>query len=166
MAERGRPKAPLVLSEEERDTLFALGGRPRPNSLQALALRSKIVLACAEGKPNEVVATGLRCSKPTVGKFESASATQPREWRGPLPRGWIPIGARSVVHAPQFVEKEPLLCDGAPPRRCGRGGDRVVARAFERRDQDQDLPPRRHVHQGTGTCSNRPPECQAGTLPS
>jgi len=69
MAERGRPKAPLVLSEEERDTLSRWARRP--NSPQALALRSKIVLACAEGKTNEVVAAELRCSKPTVGKWRS-----------------------------------------------------------------------------------------------
>src|ERR1035438_3562163 len=67
--ERGRPKAPLVLSEEERDTLSRWARRP--NSPQALALRSKIVLACAEGKTNEVVAAELRCSKPTVGKWRS-----------------------------------------------------------------------------------------------
>jgi hypothetical protein len=35
----------------------------------------------------------------------SRSFGQPREWRGPLPRRWIPIWARSVVHAPQFVEE-------------------------------------------------------------
>jgi transposase len=69
MAERGRPKAPLVLSEEERDTLSRWARRP--NSPQALALRAKIVLACAEGKTNEVVAAELRCSKPTVGKWRS-----------------------------------------------------------------------------------------------
>jgi hypothetical protein len=28
----------------------------------------------------------------------------PVRWRGPLPRRWIPIWARSVVHAPQFLE--------------------------------------------------------------
>src|ERR1019366_7616894 len=33
---------------------------------------------------------------------------QPREWRRPWPRRWIPIGARLVVHAPQFIEKSPI----------------------------------------------------------
>ena len=69
MAERGRPKAPLVLSEEERDTLSRWARRP--NSAQSLALRSKIVLACAEGKTNQVVAAELRCSDATVGKWRS-----------------------------------------------------------------------------------------------
>ncbi|MGO9288235.1 MAG: hypothetical protein ACLQIJ_05720, partial [Polyangia bacterium] len=36
---------------------------------------------------------------------------QPREWRGPWPRRWIPIGARSVVHAPQFIEKSHIAAD-------------------------------------------------------
>ena len=42
---------------------------------------------------------------PWQGVSLSRSFRQPREWRGPLPRRWIPIRARSVVHAPQFVEK-------------------------------------------------------------
>jgi len=67
MAERGRPKAPLVLSEEERDTLSRWARRP--NSPQALALRSKIVLACAAGKTNRQVAAELGCNKVTVGKW-------------------------------------------------------------------------------------------------
>jgi len=69
MAERGRPKAPLVLSEEERDILSRWARRP--NSPQALALRAKIVLACAEGKTNQVVAAELKCSGATVGKWRS-----------------------------------------------------------------------------------------------
>jgi hypothetical protein len=35
----------------------------------------------------------------------SRSFGQPREWRGPFPRRWIPIRTRSSVHAPQFIEK-------------------------------------------------------------
>ena len=43
----------------------------RPNSPQALALRSKIVLACSEGRTNQAVAAELRCSGATVGKWRS-----------------------------------------------------------------------------------------------
>jgi len=67
MAQRGRPKAELVLSEEERDTLARWARRP--NSPQSLALRSKIVLACAAGKTNRQVAAELHCNKVTVGKW-------------------------------------------------------------------------------------------------
>src|ERR1039458_663578 len=41
---------------------------------------------------------------------------QPREWRGPWPRRWIPIGARLVVHAPQFIEKSPFVGLGVAGR--------------------------------------------------
>jgi hypothetical protein len=47
MAEAGRPKAPLTLTDDERAVLERWARRPK--SAQALALRSKIVLACAEG---------------------------------------------------------------------------------------------------------------------
>ena len=69
MARTGRPKTVLVLSEEERETLERWARRP--SSAQSLALRSKIVLGCAEGATNEAVAAGLRCSSTTVGKWRS-----------------------------------------------------------------------------------------------
>ena len=43
----GRPKTPLVLSATEREQLIALAKRRK--TAQALALRARIVLACAEG---------------------------------------------------------------------------------------------------------------------
>ena len=51
MAQRGRPKAELMLSDEERETLQRWARRPK--SPQSLALRAKIVLACAEDKTNQ-----------------------------------------------------------------------------------------------------------------
>ena len=54
MASRGRPKAELVLTEEERETLTRWARRRK--SSQALALRSRIVLGCAEGLSNKEVA--------------------------------------------------------------------------------------------------------------
>ncbi len=50
----GRPKAELVLSEEERTFLEALVRRRRTG--QAMALRARIVLLCAEGAGNKAVA--------------------------------------------------------------------------------------------------------------
>jgi hypothetical protein len=50
MAERGSPKAPLVLTDEERQTLQRWTRRAKP--APALALRAKIVLACADGATN------------------------------------------------------------------------------------------------------------------
>ncbi|MER6758516.1 IS630 family transposase, partial [Amycolatopsis sp. NPDC000746] len=57
MAGRGRSKVELVLSDDERATL--LRWERRAKSAQALALRCRIVLACAEGLSNVEVAERL-----------------------------------------------------------------------------------------------------------
>ena len=67
VARRGRPTAELVLTEEECETLTRWARRR--NSAQALALRSRIVLSCAEGLSNKEVAARERVSQPTVGKW-------------------------------------------------------------------------------------------------
>ena len=67
MAARGRPKAELVLTEEERETLSRWARRRK--SSQALVLRSRIVLGCAEGLSNKEVAARERVAQPTVGKW-------------------------------------------------------------------------------------------------
>jgi transposase len=69
MAQRGRPKAGLVLTGEEQETLARWARRPK--SPQSLALRARIVLACAQGKTNQAVAAELRCAQATVGKWRS-----------------------------------------------------------------------------------------------
>jgi transposase len=65
----GRPKAELMLTEEERVTLQRWARRPK--SAQALALRARIVLACAAGTSNTDVAEQLRINKVTVGKWRA-----------------------------------------------------------------------------------------------
>ncbi|MEO7375979.1 MAG: helix-turn-helix domain-containing protein, partial [Nakamurella sp.] len=69
MASRGRPKAELVLSDDERAQLVRWARRAK--SSQALALRSKIVLACADGSDNKTVAAQLNCAAVTVGKWRA-----------------------------------------------------------------------------------------------
>jgi transposase len=74
MARTGRPKAVLTLDDDERETLSRWARRP--SSPQSLALRSRMVLACAEGKTNGVVATELGVSPATVGKWRSRFITR------------------------------------------------------------------------------------------
>jgi len=63
----GRPKVALILTEEERQRLESLANRSR--TVPQLARRARIVLACAQGKPNNTVARRLRLSPTTVCKW-------------------------------------------------------------------------------------------------
>jgi transposase len=68
MPRTGRPKAELVLTEDERATLVRWSRRAK--SSQALALRCRIVLACAVvGAANKQVAVDLGVSPNTVNKW-------------------------------------------------------------------------------------------------
>src|SRR2546423_11951536 len=62
---------PLVLADAERQMLQ--GWATRRKTAQGLALRARIVLACAEGRSNTAVAARLGISRTTV-----------RKWRGPV----------------------------------------------------------------------------------
>jgi len=65
----GRPKQPLILTDEERGRLQSLAHRARSQSV--LARRARVVLACAEGLANQAVAKKVRCSKGMVGKWRA-----------------------------------------------------------------------------------------------
>jgi transposase len=65
----GRPKQPLILSEEERERLQSLAHRARSEAL--LARRAPVVLAYGDGLDNRAVAKKLRCSPGMVGKWRS-----------------------------------------------------------------------------------------------
>jgi transposase len=67
MARTGRPKQALELSDTEREQLVRWERRRK--SSQALALRSRIVLQCAEGRANKEVAAQCGVSAATVGKW-------------------------------------------------------------------------------------------------
>src|SRR5271154_869680 len=62
-----RRLAALELSEDERVELRSLAARR--NTAQALALRARIVLSCAEGAQNKQVAARLQVDPATVGKW-------------------------------------------------------------------------------------------------
>ena len=63
----GRPKAELLLTEEERARLESMAHRARSQPL--LARRARVVLAGGEGLDNHAVARKLRCSLGMVGKW-------------------------------------------------------------------------------------------------
>jgi transposase len=66
-ARPGRPKAGLELTQEERAQLEQWARRAK--SAQALALRARIVLACASGLDSKKVAAELRTTEHTVARW-------------------------------------------------------------------------------------------------
>ncbi|CAN5476488.1 hypothetical protein BH11PLA2_BH11PLA2_29940 [soil metagenome] len=64
-----RPKSELTLSDEESQKLTTWASRPK--SSQRLALRARIVLACADEPSNKVVAAPLKVCGATVGTWRN-----------------------------------------------------------------------------------------------
>jgi len=69
MTRTGRPKAELTLTDQDKAELQRWARRA--TSGQALALRARIVLACAQGRDNKEVAAALGCHPATAGKWRS-----------------------------------------------------------------------------------------------
>jgi hypothetical protein len=80
MARTGRPKAELTVTDQEEETLQRWARRPK-----ALALRSKFVLACAEGKQRDR-GRRARVQQVTVGRWRSRLTG----WRArPMRTTWV-----------------------------------------------------------------------------
>jgi transposase len=69
MTHPGTPAAVVVLSDDERETLERWARRPK--SAQALALRCRIVLACAQGGSNTEIGERLGVTRGTVAKWRT-----------------------------------------------------------------------------------------------
>ena len=106
----GRPIPELTLKAEERETLERWARRP--TSAQALALRARVILACAAGKTNTQVSAEMRLSKPAVGKWRS----------------------RFVVRRLDGLLDEPR--PGAPRKISDGDVDRVLTLTLEKRPPD------------------------------
>jgi transposase len=106
---RGRPKAELVLSGEQRAALERWARRPK--TAQALALRARIVLRCAQGLRNEAVAGELGVHAATVGK-----------WR----RRFVAEGLDGLLDEPR---------PGAPRRISDEQVEEVIRRTLEETPQ-------------------------------
>jgi transposase len=87
----GRPTVKIELDDQERDTLQRWARRH--SSSQALALRSRIVLACAQGKTNTAIAAELGCNQVTVAKWRHRFAADRLDGLGDAPR---PGAARRI----------------------------------------------------------------------
>jgi len=121
---RGRPKAELVLSDAEREQLTALTLRRK--TAQALALRARIVLACAEGVDNKVVASRQRVTPQTVSKWRARFVEHRLDGlldapRPGAPRTFSPIQPACSTQSPSTIHISP--CFPSPdrptcPRRC------------------------------------------------
>jgi transposase len=92
MAGRGRPKVALALSADEWEALERWARRPK--SAQALAVRCRVVLACAEGLDNKAVAAKLGLNQATVSKWRGRFLEKRLEGLADEPR---PGPARTIT---------------------------------------------------------------------
>jgi transposase len=84
----GRRLEALRLTDEERSDLTALADRPK--TAQVLALRARIILACAEGLENKTVSEQLGVHAMTVGKWRRRFLAQRVEGLRDEPRPGAP----------------------------------------------------------------------------
>lgn len=84
----GRPKLALVLSQKETEVLESLARRSRTAPQQAR--RARVVLACASGLDNKVVAGKLRLTPFTVGKWRARFVRERLEGLSDEPRPGAP----------------------------------------------------------------------------
>ena len=120
--EPGRPKAVLILSAEERDTLERWARRRK--TAQALALRARLVLRCASGATNTMVAEQLRVTKQMVGKWRARFVARRVDGLLDEPRPGAPR-----QHADSAVERLITKTLESTPREATHWSTRSMAKA-------------------------------------
>ncbi|MFD4261346.1 IS630 family transposase [Streptomyces sp. NPDC058534] len=100
---------PLVLSETERQTLN--NWAKRRTTAQGLALRARIVLACAQGGPNLAVAARLGVNRGTVAKWRTRFLRDRLDGLADEPRPGVP---RTITDA-QVEEVVVRTLEETPP---------------------------------------------------
>src|SRR4029453_14495570 len=122
-ARRRGPKLPeLALTDAERATLQRWARRAK--SSQALALRCRIVLACAEGASNQAGSGRQGISRPTVTKWRSRFVARRLEGLADEPR---PGAARTITD--EQGEQVLVMALEAPPKDATHWSTRSLARA-------------------------------------
>jgi len=118
----GRPLSALVLSRSEEEALRSLASRR--TTAQALALRSRIVLACATGEANQAVAAQLGVTPQTVGKWRARFVAQRLDGLHDEPRPGVP---RSIDDA--MVEAVIVATLETMPQGATHWSSRAMARS-------------------------------------
>jgi transposase len=114
---------PLELSDEERRVLT--GWTRRRTTAQALALRSRIVLECAEGRSNSEVAASLAVSRETVRKWRARFMRDRLEGLTDEPRP----GAPRKITDEQVEQIITATLEHKPPHRDTQWSTRSMAKA-------------------------------------
>jgi transposase len=123
MARTGRPKAELVLTDDEQDTLTRWARRR--TSSQALALRCRIVLEAATGATNKDVAARLGIEPHTVSRWRARFIARRLEGLADEPRP----GAPRTITDERIEEVVVTTLEQLPPGGDTHWSTRSMARA-------------------------------------
>ena len=116
----GRPLPPLTLTRDEHETLDRWARRRM--TAQALALRARLILACATGQSNTAVATRFGVTKQMVGKWRERFVRQRLDGLLDEPRPGAPRTVRDAD-----VERVVTLTLEAIPRHATHWSTRTLA---------------------------------------
>jgi len=120
----GRPKQPLTLTDDERRTLEQWARRPK--SAQRLALRARVVLACADGLSNRAVADRVPLSYISVGKWRERFRVRRLEGLVDEPRP----GAPRTVTDDMVVDLITRTLEGPPAAAATQWSTRSMAESI------------------------------------